>query len=418
VTGPREQSAIPRVLAEGGGLVVVPGVDNRTRGIDATWLGGDSLTSAFAEILGASVLLTSFGAFAPGELSQGAVGMEEGHGRSIARHLPKGMRVALGDVREWRRSRRSMSVDGIELRSPRLVVQYHHRFHASGLKIAKQLGIPCVLRVEALEVREEQVWGIHRPGWGWLVESRGELPILRAADLVASVSSDVDGQVGALGIHPERRMVLPNGVDVKRFRPDLRDPHLRRRLGDGAERIVGWIGGFRPFHGLELIPKIAAHLRVRAPGTVICLVGGGPVHAGIIEACRGYEDVVRFTGPVAAGDVPRYVASFDVGLLVSQPGPFHYSPLKLPEYLASGLPVVAPQVGDIGQMLSDSEGGILVPPGDAAATASAIARLTDDERLRTTMGIAGRTWAMSHGSWTVRAHELLQALGTRGLTHL
>jgi glycosyltransferase involved in cell wall biosynthesis len=294
-------------------------------------------------------------------------------------------------------------------------MQLHRRFHDSGFAIAHAAGVPIVLRVDALEVREEASWGVRRPGWGPLVERFGELNLIRRADLVAAVSEDVDDELAALGIADDRRVVVPSGVDLDSFAPGEADEQFRRANGLDDRFVVGWVGGFRPFHGLEAVPDIARGLRSSLPGAVLCLVGTGPLRGRVREGIRGLEDVVRIFGPVAHTEVPRWLRSFDACLLLAGTGPFHYSPLKLYEYLGCGRPVVAPRIGEMERVLSDGSDAVLVGPNSPAGIVDALSRLAADPDLRTAMGFRARLTAERCGSWQARAQTVLDALEERGL---
>jgi glycosyltransferase involved in cell wall biosynthesis len=299
-------------------------------------------------------------------------------------------------------------------RSYRLVMQHHRRFHDCGFAVAEAAGIPIVLRLDALEVREEAGWGVHRPGWGRIVENLGELRLIRRADLVASVSEEVDASLAALGVEDERRVVVPNGVDLDAFAPGELDSELKRSHGLDGRCVVGWIGGFRPFHGLELVPDIARGLRDSVPEAVLCLIGAGPLRSQVADRIRGLEDVVRIIDPVPHSEVPRWMRSFDICLLLAGRDEFHYSPLKLYEYLGCGRPVVAPRLGEMARVLSDGRDAVLVPPNDPGAIVQAVRRLHGDAAVQSRLGAQGRASAERNGSWDARASTVLEAVEARG----
>jgi glycosyltransferase involved in cell wall biosynthesis len=386
--------------------------------VDPFWITASGFARSLGTRLGGAEVLTPGGVLTPDELTAQAV-QPAGATSSVAgaiRHVPRSARVALGDVRALRRAKRLRSLGGSVAGRPyRLVMQLHRRFHDSGFAIADAAGVPIVLRVDALEVREEASWGVRRPGWGRLVERVGELSLIRRADLVAPVSDDVDDELAALGIEADRRVVVPSGVDLDSFAPGEADVHFRRANGLDDRFVVGWVGGFRPFHGLEAVPEIARGLRSSLPGAVLCLVGTGPLRERVREQTRGLEDVVRFFGPVAHSEVPRWLRSFDACLLLTGPGPFHYSPLKLYEYLGCGRPVVAPRIGEMDRVLSDGSDAVLVRPNSPAGIVDAVSRLAGDPGLRTTMGFRARLTAERCGSWQARARTVLDALEERSL---
>jgi glycosyltransferase involved in cell wall biosynthesis len=264
----------------------------------------------------------------------------------------------------------------------------------------------------ALEVREEEGWGIHRP-WGSLVERFGELRIVEKADVVVPVSAELDASLASAGVPGHKRLVLDNAVDLELFAPagvgpEHRPPELGSRL------VAGWVGSFQPFHGLRLLPDIARRLESEAPDVLLCLVGNGPLFETVAASVRGRSNV-SMIGSVQHEDVPKWIRCFDMAFLLADDGAFHYSPLKLFEYLACGCPVVAARVGEVAQVISRERGGLLVPPGNADATADAIARLARDADLRQRMAAGARQVAEEGGSWRSRATTLLSFLEHREL---
>ena len=104
----------------------------------------------------------------------------------------------------------------------------------------------------------------------------------------------------------------------------------------------------------------------------------------------------------------------DVGLvLASSERAFHYSPLKLAEYLAAGLPVVAPRAGGLTAQLRDGVDALLVKPGDPAELAAALRRLRDDPAERERLGRAAGSVATERWSWDRSAERVIEALGAR-----
>ena len=118
---------------------------------------------------------------------------------------------------------------------------------------------------------------------------------------------------------------------------------------------------------------------------------------------------------VAHHRIPDYLAAMDVALVMGdgRSGAFHYSPVKLREYLACGLAVIAPRVGELARVLDHGETAWLVPPADAQATADAISLLARRADLRARLGEAARRSAEANDSWESRVRALLDHLGSR-----
>jgi glycosyltransferase involved in cell wall biosynthesis len=210
-----------------------------------------------------------------------------------------------------------------------------------------------------------------------------------------------------LGARSRAIVVTPTGVDVDLFSAPLDPAPVRRRLGLDGRFVVGWVGSFRAFHALEL--AIDA-LQGIADATLL-LVGDGPERDRIEAAAHARGVAVVATGTVPHPDLPELLAVMDVAIVLAGRGEtFHYSPLKLAEYLAAGRAVVAPDVPQIAARLDDGTNALLVPPGDGTALAGALNRLHDDPALRERLGAGARVAAAAQWSWDHAIRQVLAQL--------
>ncbi len=302
-------------------------------------------------------------------------------GTSRHRWIPTPLRIAAKDARNLRRARgwRDVGDEGPwASHAVAFVWQHHDVFFGAGEPLARRHDCPLVLYVHAPQVWEATRWGVRRPGWGAALERLGERPHLLRADVVLCVSEEVATEVRRLDVPADRVLVSPMAVDANRFSPAVSGAGVRERFGLGARPVVGWAGSFRAFHGIE--DAIRAFVRVveRHPDSSLLLVGGGSQQASIKMLVHesGLGESVVFTGPVPASEVPAYVAAMDVPLVVARAGQgFHYSPLKLREFMSAGKATVAPRVGDVARTIADGESGVLYDPGD-------IDELSDRDPLR------------------------------------
>ncbi len=402
-------------------LFVVPSHLGRSAVVDSVRIQSAKLAEALGEALGLSVdVLTPHGLGAPPEIESSAVlGTSiPSVTRSAVHRMPRQIALLLAEVRRCVRALqfRRAALRFVGDRRYALVVQLHARYETAGRALARRSNAPYVLRVEALEIREDMDWGIQRPVWGQLALQLGELRLIRQADLVAVISSVLDRELQQLdGTGGAKRLIVPSGVDTRQFSPAPPDLVFRERHGLNGRFVVGWVGGFRPFHGLDDVVEIAGELRRRCPEALLCLVGTGPLFETVRLATTGLKDNVLLVGPVAHESVSMWIRAFDCCLLLSSAMQFHYSPLKLYEYMACGKPVVSANVGDIGKVIQDGMNGILVPPRDPMTTADAIVRLASDPWLRRALGQSARETVERTASWTLRAQSVIEELSARGL---
>jgi glycosyltransferase involved in cell wall biosynthesis len=174
---------------------------------------------------------------------------------------------------------------------------------------------------------------------------------------------------------------------------------MRRSVGIGEDQVaVVFSGSFRPWHGVHVALEAARLLHDRRD-LFFLLVGGGTVGGG--DAFRG-----RRLGTVAYERMPEIVASADVGLAPYDPSRlkqlrlgFYWSPLKIFEYMASGLPTVTIPRAPLTEIVREGLEGLHVAPGDPGALAAAVVQLADDAPLRARMGASARARVVERYSW-------------------
>jgi glycosyltransferase involved in cell wall biosynthesis len=394
-----------------GAIFVVAGPSATQQGPVAALLSTAGWASAAARLLGVSWVVTPDGIVNPADARRRGSdpALRSSGARRLRPWFPEVAKTAVKDVRTWRRARRfRIDAEGPWSRTEVAYVwQRHELFQGAGLRLARTLGVPSVLFVPAVQVQEAEQWGTRRPGWGRWLERRAERPSLLAADVVACGSEAVVEQVLRAGVRERQVLVTPTGVDLAVFAELPDATPLRRRLGLEGRFIVGWVGSFRPFHALDQVVEAASSVS----GATLLVVGDGPERGRIERLAPALDVPATFTGTVPHHQLPAYLASMDVAVLLAPRGePFHYSPLKLGEYLAAGLPVVAPAVGQLAERLTDGVDAILVPPHDVAAVSTALRRLRDDPEERARLGKAGRAAAEAGWSWERQVQRVVEAV--------
>ena len=273
------------------------------------------------------------------------------------------------------------------------------------LEQARLLGIPSLLEVNAPLIEEQSV---HRG----LEDEVGAQEMARRAFEAASRLLAVSDEVGAyLEGFPEamgKVEILPNGVDVDRFAPAI--AMRRKRAGKAKNLTVGFVGTLKPWHGTHHLVEAFRALVQERPEMHLLIVGDGPERSRLMEQVRegGVADRVSFTGSVTAEEVPGWLAAMDIAVApYPQLEQFYFSPLKVYEYMAAGLPVVASRIGQIERLIRDRVNGLLVEPGKPGSLALALATLAAKRSLRERLGAAERTTVERHHTWASVATRIL-----------
>ncbi len=302
---------------------------------------------------------------------------------------------------------------------------------ASGLK---PLADPADVRRLAAKLAETDIVHVHRGKEHWLAAAANRLsrtprPLVRTRHIalavrphaanrwlyrratawVVTVTDAIRGQYIASGLlEPERVTALPGGVDTEVHRPLPADPDIRRELGGEPDRpLVGVVAGLRVMKGHAVVIEAAGYLGARGLRPRFAFVGRGSTEPAIRAAIRAAGLDAQFTVSGFADDLPQVLAALDVVL---------YVPLESDgmsrvvfECLAAGRPLIASRVGVVPEVLTDDEHAVLVPSGDAAALADAIARLLGNAGIRERLGRAARKLVESRYSGA----QLAAALETR-----
>jgi glycosyltransferase involved in cell wall biosynthesis len=283
---------------------------------------------------------------------------------------------------------------------PDLIYERYALFGTAGVALARELGVPLILEVNApLSQEQDRYRGLAYRETALELERK----VIRSADHVLAVSSGVATWLLEAGVARDRVTVLPNAVDPIRFQAGREEREaVRTGLGLADEPVVGFLGTLKPWHDVATLVRAVGLLRRRTPAVHLLVVGDGPERERLEELARTERiaSATTFAGAVPHAGVPAYVAAFDVGVVPygQEPGSY-FSPLKLFEYLAAGLPVVAADVGDIAHCIRERETGLLYPPGDAMALAGAIESLVADPAWARSMARAGREHVIAHHTW-------------------
>ena len=296
---------------------------------------------------------------------------------------------------------------------PDAVIERYHNFGGEAIRVAPALGAVAMLEVNA-PVIDHQGSTKARLDRALVVQPlrRWRERLCRIADVIVTP----DAAILPPSIPKARIAVLEWGADTDRFRPGAGESGSSMR--PNTPTVAIFAGAFRSWHGAIHLVEAIRTLRARGRSDIGAMfVGDGPELAAVRSAANGI-DTIAFTGAVPHDRMPALLASADIGVAPFDTGAhaplslgFYWSPLKIFEYMATGLPIVAPAIDRIPSLVENGREGILYDPGrsHAEALADALLRLSDPV-ARAPLGAAARERAVRDYSWSAHCRALEAAL--------
>jgi PEP-CTERM/exosortase A-associated glycosyltransferase len=311
--------------------------------------------------------------------------------------------------REWRETRLLANrLDRLitEWRPDQLHVHSPVLNALAALPVARRHGLPLLYEIRAFW--EDAAVGNGTGSEGSLryrLTRMLETHVARCADTVAVICEGLRSDLVTRGIDPGKIIVAPNGVDMNLFgSPPVADPDFAARQGLAGAEVIGFIGSFYDYEGLEYLIGAMPLLLDRRPQAHLLLVGGGPVEAALKAqaAASPAADRIHFVGRVPHQEVERYYALIDILVYPRKAMRLTelVTPLKPLEAMAQRKLVAASNVGGHRELIEDGVTGVLFRPGDPQAIATAIDGLFGDRPKWEVRRDAGRRFVERDRNWS------------------
>lgn len=282
----------------------------------------------------------------------------------------------------------------------------------ASLQACKSLRIPLIYEIRAFWEDAAVDHGTYgENSWRYRLVRIMESWMCRKADHVMVLCDGLRRELIRRGIASGKISIVPNSIDMEDFNECTPDKELSVGHGLRDKVVIGFLGSFYRYEGLDLAVEAFASLAPKHPNWMFLLVGGGEMDAALKErvGALGLNDRVVFAGRISHDRIPGAYALCDVLVYprYSMRLTELVTPLKPLEAMAMGKAVVASDVGGHREIIIDQETGVLFPAGNKSALASSIERLIIDKGLREALARKGREWVRKERTWekTVTIYE-------------
>jgi PEP-CTERM/exosortase A-associated glycosyltransferase len=275
------------------------------------------------------------------------------------------------------------------------------------IRVGRRLGIPVVYEIRAF-------WEDAAVDHGSTTEGSLRYKLTRAletwavkqADAVTVICEGLRSDLVARGIPPGKITVIPNAVDIDKFSVGGKpDSELKMKLGLGTSRVLGFIGSFYAYEGLDQLIAALPLIIQQIPDVKVLLVGGGPQDTALKQQVMALDlkDRVVFAGRVPHDEVNRYYDLIDVLVYARHPMRLTdlVTPLKPLEAMAQGRLMVASDVGGHKELIRDGQTGVLFHAGQVDDLACKVVALLQDESSWDSMKHNGRQFVETERNWAV-----------------
>jgi PEP-CTERM/exosortase A-associated glycosyltransferase len=272
------------------------------------------------------------------------------------------------------------------------------------IRAAGKLGLPIVYEIRAFWEDAAVDHGTYAEGsWKYRLTRFIETRVCSKVDHIPILCSGLKNDLVRRGIPAEKITPVFNGVDIDDFKPCQADTEYLHDWGLTGRKVIGFIGSFYRYEGLDLLIKAFARIARENADAMLLLIGGGEMEEELRKLADRLDlsSRVIMPGRIPHERIPGVYALIDV---LAYP---RYSmrltelvtPLKPLEAMAMGKALVASDVGGHRELIRHGEAGLLFKAGDESALAEQIIRLLVDHELRNALQRWNRTWVQEHHSW-------------------
>jgi len=276
----------------------------------------------------------------------------------------------------------------------------------AGMSYGDKYNIPTILEVNAPLIEEQKKFRT-------LHDEQSALDISKRcfdnAKIILAVSNQVADYLDGFSQARGKIHVIPNGVNTDKFSGIVHQASNHKN-----QTTIGFVGTLKPWHGVNQLIESFLLVTQLHPHTRLLIVGDGPEREALQQQVHelGLDSKVTFTGAVPTDAMGQYYRQMDIAVAPYPEQPsFYFSPLKIYEYMAAGLPTVSSDLGQIGDIIQHGKNGLLYDAKNPESLFFALSYLIHNPKIRTSLGKNAREEAKSKHSWTLRIQSILALAG-------
>ena len=308
------------------------------------------------------------------------------------------------------------------------IYQRHSAFSFSGAYLAKKKEIPFILEFNSSDVWKLRYWSSNNNLLRKIYRSIIKLPLasfienynINYASYIVVVSQVLSDFLVGKGVDSKKIIVMPNGVDEKKYQPNIDCTEIKKRYDLKNKVVVGFIGTFGVWHGVENIVIAYGELLKRFPkyitNTNLLLIGDGIKMIEVKKQIDEYSLIknVILTGIVPQSDGAKHLAACDILVNSTIENPdgsvFFGSPTKLFEYMAMGKGIICSDMAQMSDVLDHKRTAYMVQPGNKEELILGLKALIDNQYMREELGRNARAEVIKKYTWDKQIDKVLEKI--------
>ncbi|MBN1481250.1 glycosyltransferase family 1 protein [candidate division KSB1 bacterium] len=297
----------------------------------------------------------------------------------------------------------------IKKENPEMLVARLDAFRFSALLVARLYHLPLVIEADGACSYEWLTFNNGPHIWDRLLLWCEKI-VLRHADGIFTQSCVAkEYYIKTHKLDKDALTVITNGADPVEKASDERLAELRQELGIyKASRVVGFVGSMQQWHGVQEVQNLVRDVLQAFDDVVFLFIGGGgTLEQELVNNLNASNGRVIFTGTLPNNVVSDYIQLFTIAIAPYPPiDLFYFSPMKVFEYMAAQVPIIASRSGQIAQILQDRESALLYEPGDIGQLREKIVFLLNNLPLQKKIARNAHDSFVEWHTWSNKANEL------------